>query len=58
IGVPVDLSLALPLFAAYLLDRVPPRPLKRLAPRRDELLDRLRQDRLQATLKRPFEHLP
>ncbi|MBM3316608.1 MAG: deoxyhypusine synthase family protein, partial [Candidatus Eisenbacteria bacterium] len=48
IGVPVDLSLALPLFAAYLLDRVPPRPLKRLAPRRDELLDRLRKDRLQA----------
>jgi deoxyhypusine synthase len=48
-----NLTLALPLLTAYILDRVPARPPKRLGPRRDELLDRLRQDRLQATLKRP-----
>jgi deoxyhypusine synthase len=54
IHVDTDLTVALPLLSAYILDRVPPRPLKRLGARRDELLDRMRQDRLQATLKRPL----
>jgi deoxyhypusine synthase len=54
IRVDTDLTVALPLLTAYILDRVPPRPLKRLGARRDELLDHMRQDRLQATLKRPL----
>jgi deoxyhypusine synthase len=48
-----DLSVALPLMTAYILDRVPPRPLKRLGSRRDDLIDRLRQEQLQAALRRP-----
>jgi deoxyhypusine synthase len=47
-----DLSVALPLMTAYLLDRVPPRPLKRLGSRRADLIDRLRVDQLQAALRR------
>ena len=48
-----DLSIALPLMTACILDRVPPRPLKRLGTRRDDLIDRLRQDQLSAALARP-----
>ncbi len=48
-----DLSMALPLMTAFLLDRVPPRPLKRLGQRRDDLLDGLRQVQLSSTLRRP-----
>lgn len=58
IRVPADLALTLPLLAAYLLDRVPPRAPKRLAAHAEEWLDRLRQDRLQATLRRPLEFFP
>jgi deoxyhypusine synthase len=54
VRVDTDLTVALPLLTAFILDRVPPRPLKRLGARRDEFLDRMRQDRLQATLKRPL----
>jgi deoxyhypusine synthase len=57
IRIAADLTLALPLLTAYILDRVPPRPLRRLGGRRDEFLDRLRQERLQATLKRPLQAL-
>jgi len=49
-----DLSIAVPLLVAYLMDRTSPRPPKRLGHRRDEFLDRLRQDHLQATLKKPL----
>lgn len=48
-----DLSVAIPLLTAYILDRVPPRPLKQLDSKREDLLDKLHQDHLQATLKRP-----
>ncbi len=48
-----DLSVALPILVAHILDRVPPRPSKRLVRRRADLVDRLRQDHLQVTLKRP-----
>jgi deoxyhypusine synthase len=47
-----DLSVALPLMAAYLLDRVPPRAQKRFGARREDLIDRLRQDQLATTLAR------
>ncbi len=46
-----DLSIAVPLLVAFIVDRVTPRPLKRLVARREDLLDDLRQDHLQATLK-------
>lgn len=49
--VSTDLSIALPLLAAHIMDRVPPRPLKHLGQRREDLLDRLRKDRLSATLR-------
>ncbi|MFC1572416.1 deoxyhypusine synthase family protein [Candidatus Eisenbacteria bacterium] len=49
-----DLSVAIPLLAAYILDRAAPRPLKRLGDRLEDLLDKLREDHLQATLKRPI----
>jgi deoxyhypusine synthase len=49
-----DLTVALPLLTAYILDRVPPRPLKRLSQRRSEMLDRLRQDHSQSVLRRPL----
>ena len=52
IAISTDLSVALPLITAYIVDRVPPRPPKRLYDRRDHLLDRLRRDRLDASLKR------
>jgi deoxyhypusine synthase len=52
IALSTDLSIALPLMTACILDRVPPRPLKRLGARREDLIDRLRQDQLAATLAR------
>jgi len=48
----VDASIALPLLTSYALDRAAPRPPKRLAPAGADLLDQLRQDCLQATLRR------
>lgn len=53
IALATDLSMALPLLTAFLLDRVPPRPPKRLGRRRDDLLDGLRQAQLNSTLRRP-----
>jgi deoxyhypusine synthase len=50
-----DLTIALPLLSAYILDRLPPRPLKRLAGRRDDLLDRLRQAHQQSALRQAYE---
>jgi len=47
-----DLSVALPLLTAQILDRVPPRPLKRLFDHRDDLLDGLRRDRFDATIRK------
>jgi deoxyhypusine synthase len=41
-----DTTIALPLLTAYALANREPRPLKRLYDRRDEMLDRLRQDYL------------
>ncbi|MCK4412441.1 MAG: deoxyhypusine synthase family protein [Candidatus Eisenbacteria sp.] len=49
-----DLTIALPLLAAYILDRLPPRPLKRLARRRDDLLDRLRLTYQQSALRQAY----
>jgi deoxyhypusine synthase len=39
----LDSTVAMPVMAAYVLDRVPPRPLKRLYDRRMELVERLRE---------------
>ncbi|MFH1144118.1 MAG: deoxyhypusine synthase family protein [Candidatus Eisenbacteria bacterium] len=47
-----DLSVALPILTAYILDRVPPRPLKRLGHQREAMMDRLRQDLAQSALRR------
>ncbi|MBD3237247.1 MAG: hypothetical protein GF330_11120 [Candidatus Eisenbacteria bacterium] len=48
-----DLSVTLPLLAAYMLDRLPPRQPKRLHAQRDLWIDQLRRDRLEATIRRP-----
>lgn len=40
----VDTTIALPLLTAYILTRSEPRPLKRLAERREELMQRLRDE--------------
>lgn len=52
IALSVDLSVALPLLTAYVLDRVPPRQPKRLYDARNSLIDRLRRDRFEATIRR------
>ncbi len=52
-GIFTDLSIAVPLLAAFMLDRVPSRDPKRMGRRRGELLDDLRQAQLSSTLKRP-----
>ncbi|WP_287129864.1 homospermidine biosynthesis protein [Candidatus Cyanaurora vandensis] len=44
----VDSTIALPLLTAYILAKVPSRPLKRLYDRRDAILDRLKQEHLAA----------
>jgi deoxyhypusine synthase len=43
-----DATIALPLLTAYVLENVPPRPLKRLYERRDEMLESLREAHLKA----------
>jgi len=43
-----DSTIALPLLATYVLENVPPRPLKRLFDRRDEMIEALRDAHLQA----------
>ena len=40
----VDTTIALPLLTAYVLTRTEPRPLKRLAEKREELMQRLRDE--------------
>ncbi len=42
-----DSTIALPLLASYILEAVPPRPLKRLYNRREEMLETLREAHLQ-----------
>ncbi len=42
-----DSTIALPLLASYILESVPPRPLKRLYNRREEMLETLREAHLQ-----------
>ncbi len=42
-----DSTIALPLLAAYVLENVPPRPLKKLYGKREEMLDALRDAHLQ-----------
>ena len=46
-----DTTIALPLLTAYVLDTVPPRPLKRLYDRREEMLESLRDAHLRAQLQ-------
>ncbi len=46
-----DLSTALPLVTIYILDRLPSRPQRALAASRSDLIDKLRRDHLDATLK-------
>lgn len=53
LGISTDLSIAVPLLATFMLDRVPPRDPKRMGRRRGDLLDDLRQAQLSTTLKRP-----
>jgi len=48
----VDSTIALPLLTAYVLENVPPRPLKRLYDRRDEMLTSLREAHIRAELER------
>jgi deoxyhypusine synthase len=43
-----DSTIALPIMTAYVINQCAPRPLKRLYDRRDELLEKLRQDYLAA----------
>jgi hypothetical protein len=44
----VDSTIALPLLTAYILENVPPRPLKRLYDHREEMLEALREAHLRA----------
>ncbi|HEY9639722.1 MAG TPA: deoxyhypusine synthase [Coleofasciculaceae cyanobacterium] len=46
-----DSTIALPILTAYVINQCPPRALKRLYDRREELLERLRLDYLAAKLK-------
>lgn len=48
----VDTTIALPLLTAYVLENVPPRPLKRLIDRREDMLESLREAHLKAELER------
>jgi deoxyhypusine synthase len=48
----VDSTIALPLLTAYVLENVPPRPLKRLFDHRDEMLEALREAHHRAELER------
>ncbi len=51
LGISTDLTVAVPIVSAYLLDRVAPRKPRRLLSRIDEVLDNLRQDHSQAALR-------
>ena len=48
----VDSTVALPLLTAYILENVPPRPLRRLYDRREELLEQLREAHLEAEVQK------
>ncbi|MCK4302717.1 MAG: deoxyhypusine synthase family protein [Candidatus Eisenbacteria sp.] len=52
LAISTDLSVTFPILTAYILDRAAPRAPKRLGEQRADLMDQLRQDHLQATLKR------
>jgi deoxyhypusine synthase len=56
-----DSTIALPILTAYVINQCAPRPLKRLYDRRDELVDRLKQDYLAALARateKPIEVAP
>ncbi len=53
----VDSTVALPLLTAYVLENVPPRPLKRLFDRRDEMLEALREAHMRAEVGRQQANL-
>ena len=48
-----DSTIALPILTAYVISQCPPRPLKRLYDRREDLLERLRLDYLAAKVSQP-----
>ncbi|MBD3883492.1 deoxyhypusine synthase [Phormidium tenue FACHB-886] len=48
-----DSTIALPILTAYVINQCPPRPLKRLYDRREEMLERLRLDYLAAKASQP-----
>jgi deoxyhypusine synthase len=48
-----DSTIALPIMTAYVISQCSPRPLKRLYDRREELLEKLRLDYLEAKLRQP-----
>lgn len=48
-----DSTIALPILTAYVVNQCPPRPLKRLYDRREEMLERLRLEYLAAKAKLP-----
>jgi deoxyhypusine synthase len=48
-----DSTIALPILTAYVISQCPPRPLKRLYDRREDLLERLRLDYLAAKADQP-----
>ena len=48
-----DSTIALPILTAYVINQCPPRPLKRLYDRREDLLERLRLDYLAAKANQP-----
>ncbi len=48
-----DSTIALPILTAYVISQCPPRPLKRLYDRREEMLEKLRLDYLEAKLRQP-----
>lgn len=52
-----DSTIALPLVTAYILDRCPPRQLKRLYDRKEEMLEKLKTDYLAAKTQ-PTEEIP
>lgn len=52
-----DSTIALPLVTAYILDRCPPRQLKRLYDRKEEMLEKLKVDYLAAKTQ-PTEEIP
>jgi deoxyhypusine synthase len=49
-----DSTIALPLLTAYVLENVPPRPLKRLYDRREEMTEALRDAHLATRVSQMF----